>query len=205
MPQLTIRLPHLGKTITIESSQSPWERSIAWLLAAEGKGGDASDPGGPTNYGWTLASLADLPAVLADFNNDGVVDIRDLKNMSEAQAASLYKIRFWDALHLDRLTPRLACALLDCAVNLGPARAVSLAQQAHNAAALPALTVDGRLGPLTLAALGNAKPGLADGLSSLRRAYYTRLADRSAPHKRYLGGWLNRLADLDVFLDAAFA
>jgi len=200
-----IRLPHLGKTVALPPGQTARELSLAWLLAAEGPGGDSRDPGGPTNYGWTLSTLLTLEPALADLNGDGAVNAADLTAMTAAQAASLYTARFWEPLGLTNLAPRLACALLDASVNLGPSRAVRLAQEAYNA--LPGtvkLAVDGRLGPVTRAALSAAPPGLEEGLRRLRADYYGRLAAASAAHARYLKGWLNRLADLDVFLDAAF-
>ena len=54
------------------------------ILKAEGGFvNDPDDPGGPTNYGVTMKTLRRLGH---DFNQDGRVDISDLKQLSSTQA-----------------------------------------------------------------------------------------------------------------------
>ena len=61
------------------------------ILKAEGGFvNDPDDPGGPTNYGVTLKTLKQLGH---DLNQDGRVDIADLKQLSATQAVQiLYRI-----------------------------------------------------------------------------------------------------------------
>ena len=61
------------------------------ILKAEGGFvNDPDDPGGPTNYGVTLKTLRRLGHY---FNQDGRVDIADLKQLSATQAVQiLYRI-----------------------------------------------------------------------------------------------------------------
>jgi lysozyme family protein len=213
---ITIHLPHLGKNVIITPDEPASEKAIAWVLAAEGHGGDPNDPGGATNWGWTLSTLKTLGPELADFNGDGVVDLKDLEMMTAAQAANLYKLVIWDKLSCDRLDPGVACVLLDSAVNLGPARAVEFLQQAFNALPLPmreyasvlGLEVDGVIGPKTVnsvMAVGSrpgGAPALIKGMLTNRLNFYRSLLPGS---QRYYDGWLNRLGDLQTFVSQACA
>ena len=75
------------------------------ILKAEGGFVNDSDyPGGPTNYGVTLKTLRRLGH---DFNQDGRVDIADLKQLSATQAVQiLYRII--------SINPRLINCLICC-------------------------------------------------------------------------------------------
>jgi lysozyme family protein len=223
----TIHLPHLGKNITVTVGEDSCQETIAFTLAVEGHGGDPNDPGGATNYGWTLATLKALGPGLADFDHDHDVDLGDLRDMTEAEAGQLYQEVFWDKLSCARFTPRVACVLFDSAVNLGKPRAIKFLQQAFNCLPLAArenamclgLSVDGAMGPATLGAvakIGAAGPMLALALLGQRRAYYGQLLGVSQvktvqvggkakqftvyPYRAYYGGWLNRCDDLQYYM-----
>jgi lysozyme family protein len=222
----TIRLPHLGKTIVLQPGEAADQATMAFTLAVEGHGGDPHDPGGPTNYGWTLATLCALGPALADFDGDHDVDLDDLETMSQLQAAELYKVVFWARLCCGRLPPRLACVLLDTAVNLGKPRAVKLLQRAYNSLPLRqredamclALRDDGLIGPITLSAAAMAASGQGSAqlhlaLLGQRRAYYHQLLNVMRvsggvavyPYRTYYGGWLNRCDDLQYYIAEAWA
>ena len=58
------------------------------ILKAEGGiVNDPDDPGGPTNYGVTLKTLKRLGH---DLNQDGRVDIADLKQLSATRAVQIF-------------------------------------------------------------------------------------------------------------------
>ena len=76
----------------IPSATCRWERQNIDDIAQEilkAEGGfvnDPDDPGGPTNYGVTLNTLKRLGH---DLNQDGRVDIADLKQLSATQAVHI--------------------------------------------------------------------------------------------------------------------
>ncbi len=108
------------------------------------EGGDAfteplDDHGGPTHFGITLKTLSEdrgRPATAAD-----------VAMLGEAEARAIYRRRYIARPGFDGLAPRLSWLLTDCGVLHGPDRAVKWLQQAVGA------TIDGNLGPATLAAV----------------------------------------------------
>lgn len=115
------------------------------------------DPGGETKYGITKRSY---PAL-------------DIKNLTLPQAKAIYKRDFWDKVRGDELPYPIALVAFDGAVNAG-LRASSRWLQA----ALK-VTVDGTIGPKTIAA---AKSADADDV------VVEMLAQRNL-HNASLGTW----------------
>lgn len=74
-----------------------------------------SDPGGPTNFGITLADYKKY------INKNGTAE--DVKNMTVLQAKSIYRKRYWDALDCDNLPSGVDYAIFDYGVNSGVGRA----------------------------------------------------------------------------------
>ena len=74
----------------------------------------------------------------------------DIANLTLEAAAAIYRRDYWDRVLGDRLSPPLALLVFDSAVNNGVGRAIGWLQGAVSA------TVDGRVGPETLAAVGAA-------------------------------------------------
>jgi lysozyme family protein len=125
-----------------------FHNSFAVIRRWEGGWSDhKDDPGGKTKWGITLRLLKSLGK---DFNGDGVIDGRDLKEMTHGAAEAIYHVRFWQACRCDRLPRGLDLAVFDCAVNQGTGRAARLLQKALG------VKVDGILGPKTLEAAGKA-------------------------------------------------
>lgn len=110
----------------------------------------------------------------------------DIKNLTLAQAKSIYKKDWWDKLGADGMHSAIVFQLWDFAINAGKSRAIKELQQAVG---VPA---DGIIGPQTLAAV-NAHD-LNDVILSLtaeRLKFYTSLST----FKTYGKGWTNRVAD----------
>ncbi len=144
-----------------------------WLLPWEGTvyENDPDDPGGATKFGIDQRSHPD-------------VNIRTLKKEA---AKRIYLAHYWLPVGADKLPPRTAWAVVDCAVNCGPVRAVRWLQEVVN------VDPDGRVGPVTLGA-AQARPDdsfLARQVLARRDAYY-RLLGRNPKRRKYLKGWLNR-------------
>lgn len=94
---------------------SSFEASLARLLKDEGGyTNHPSDPGGPTNFGITLADArrywkADATAA-------------DVKAMDIGIAKSIYRVRYWDAQQCSNLPPGVDYAIFDYGVNSGVGR-----------------------------------------------------------------------------------
>lgn len=95
------------------------ENSIDYVLTNEGGSkytNHPSDPGGPTKWGVTLATLSHWRSQKCAAD--------DVKNLSKEEATRIYKAKYWDALALDSVAHQgVATALFDIAVNRGPATA----------------------------------------------------------------------------------
>lgn len=97
------------------------------------------DPGGMTNLGVTKRvweSWTGKPASEAD-----------MRALTPAAVAPLYRARYWDAVRGDDLPAGVDYAVFDAAVNSGPVQAVKWLQRAVGVAD------DGKIGPATLAAV----------------------------------------------------
>lgn len=159
---------------------------------------DPSDRGGTTNYGISLAFLKGLPIEDADINHDGIVDKRDIKALTKAQAKELLRHYFWQNMRLDTLSlikPRLAAACYNFAMNMGMGTARKLAQAAVGT------TADGAWGPKTWKAFYECRDeDAALKMCRLARERYEGIARNNPSQQRFLKGWLNRVRDLEKLL-----
>ncbi|GJD63319.1 glycoside hydrolase family 108 protein [Methylobacterium frigidaeris] len=159
---------------------STFERALSLVLTHEGGwSDDPHDPGGATNLGVTIGTLSlwlGRPAMRAE-----------VRALTVASVAPLYRRRFWDAIQGDALPAGLDYALFDFAVNSGPRRAVIGLQRALG------LADDGRLGPVTLAALkGRDGPALIDALCDGRLTFLRALST----WPRFGRGWGRRVEEV---------
>lgn len=160
-----------------------------------------SDKGGPTCFGIT-------EAVARANGYSG-----PMRQLPRSEAVSIYRRLYWLRPRLDeieRRSARVAAELFDTGVNMGPAVAVTFLQRAltalnRNAGDYPDLTPDGRIGPVTLAALdaflkvrGHAggETVLLRAIEALQGERYLRLAERRPANEAFLYGWLaNRIGE----------
>lgn len=120
-----------------------FSRCLELLFAHEGGFvNHPADPGGATNYGITLATLAR--------HRGRPVTADDVRRMPKEEAAAIYRSLYWAPLRCDDLPPPLALLAFDAAVNCGPARAATWLQRAVGA------TPDGKVGPATIQRVGYA-------------------------------------------------
>lgn len=136
-----------------------------------------SDRGGPTKYGITQAALSDY--------RGRPVSVDDVRTLSEHEARAIYVERYVSRPGFDRLEHTALMALLvDCAVNHGVTRAAKWLQQAAGVA------VDGRVGPVTLAAV-NRQDGaqLYRAVLAERCRFYGRLITRDPSQAVFAAGW----------------
>lgn len=101
-----------------------------------------ADKGGPTKYGITLATLqAYWP---------GSTGVEELKALEEAQARVIYSHKYIYSPQFNRIDdPRLCALMVDTGVQHGQVTAIRMLQEAL------ALTVDGILGPISIAAINS--------------------------------------------------
>ena len=139
------------------------------------------DPGGATNMGITLNSLASY--------RNKPVSSADLRLLTRGEAAEIYHQMFWHPLCADDLPAGVDVVLFDYAVNSGHPAAVRTVQ------ALLDCPVDGILGPNTLAALAHgSSTELIRGISDQRLNFLKRLSTF-----RWFGaGWTTRVRSVET-------
>ena len=120
--------------------KSNFEAALAHVLKSEGGYvNNPKDPGGMTNLGCTKA-------VWEEFVGHPVSEA-DMRGLTPADVAPLYKRKYWDKVSGDLLPSGLDYAVFDAAINSGPGRAAKWLQEAVGVAA------DGAIGAGTLAAV----------------------------------------------------
>ena len=112
---------------------------------------DPDVPGGPTNYGITLKTLKRLGH---DLNQDGLIYIADLKQVSAAQAVQIFIKDYFYKHQIDQLPLMLHAPVFDMYVNAG-SHAVKVLQRTLILFDM-GITVDGVIGPITIAATETA-------------------------------------------------
>lgn len=162
--------------------------AIEHVLAAEGGYvNHPDDRGGPTNFGITISTLSQW--------RKRSVTASDVKNLTKEEACAIYKLNYWDAMNLDLVTSHpIAICLFDQGVNRGPASATIQAQKVLNSEFGANLKVDGKLGPMTAAAINKAlwRTFIREYLQRSEMAYIELALMRSSQMK-FLKGWINRI------------
>lgn len=146
-----------------------FQSAIAWLLPEEGGlTNDPDDPGGLTKYGIDQRS------------HPGV----DIKNLTKDQAVQIYWDSYWIKSKCDQLPDAVAFIHFDASVNEGLGAAAKFLQEAVN------VTVDGSIGPKTLAAVRKANTGaLLIEYAARRGTQYGNLGTFA----KFGLGWMRRL------------
>jgi len=139
----------------------------------------AGDAGGLTKYG--IASK-DNPTV-------------DIANLTLAQAQQIYHDSYWLVGHCDKISSSpVTIFQFDMVVNNGAGRAAKILQQAAG------VTVDGNVGPATLAAVNAMDPAtLINSLSAIRTARYNTIVQNDPSQARFLDGWLRRTNEVTTY------
>jgi len=136
---------------------------------------DPNDPGGPTNFGITIADLKEWRGqeVTAD----------DVKNMTKAEAREIYRSKYWNPMQCGDLPNGIDLEVFDFGVNAGPQRSLKMLQEVIG------VTADGSIGPITMSAAKVADPHtVIQNFSEHRLDYY-----RSLSTWQHFGtGWTNR-------------
>lgn len=167
---------------------------------------DPADSGGATNKGVTIATWR---SVGYDKDGDGDIDVQDLKLISNKDVRDrVLKPHYWDRWKADQIkSQRVANILVDWVWGSG-ANGIKIPQR------LLGVAVDGIVGAKTLAAVNASDPDvLFDRIYQAREKFlhditnqsiasYEKKIKRKATNaelmkhtkKRFIKGWLNRLA-----------
>ena len=153
---------------------------LSHVLASEGGYVDhPRDPGGATNMGITFETLKQWRGTR--------ITKADVRNLTREEAAAIYRARYWDAVRGDDLPAGLDLVAFDAAVNSGPSRGIKWLQAGVGA------IVDGKLGPATMAAIGNTSPSTAINRACDMRMAFLRGLDTWSVFGK---GWSVRVADV---------
>lgn len=154
-----------------------FEACLAHVLQSEGGYVDhPSDPGGATNMGITIATLRTW--------RGRSVTKADVKALTRAEAAAIYRKNYWDAVRGDDLPRGLDLVAFDAAVNSGVSRGAKWLQSALG------VPDDGKVGPKTIAAANAAhKDAVIDRACDLRLGFLRQLGT----WKTFGKGWTRRV------------
>ena len=143
-----------------------------------------SDPGGATNMGVTLSTFRSF------YGRNKTVT--DLKNMTTEQWMHIFKVGFWDRWQADKIECQSIANLLVDWIWASGVYGIKYPQQVLG------VTVDGKVGPKTLAAI-NKYPNqkeLFQKLWNRRKKHFEDIVKNRPASRVFLRGWLNRLNDL---------
>ncbi|WP_300450854.1 glycosyl hydrolase 108 family protein [Accumulibacter sp.] len=178
------------------TSDAKFDKCLAVVLDHEGGFSDhARDPGGPTNLGITLRTLADWQGLKLDELADDAKEklIADLKALTRREAAEIYRANYWLPMRCGDLPAGVDLMVFDFGVNAGPRRSVKLLQRAAG------VTDDGSVGPKTLAAVMAADQlAMIGEMSENRLAYYRSLENFDV----FGAGWTNRTQQVSALARA---
>jgi lysozyme family protein len=138
------------------------------------------DPGGMTNLGVTRAVWE---SYVGRESSE-----KEMKALTPAQVAPLYKRKYWDAINGDSLPSGLDLCVFDCAVNSGVGRAAKMLQ------GILGVTQDGNIGPKTLEACKKfSSKDLVDKFCKARQDFLESLPT----FKTFGKGWTARVAQVE--------
>ncbi len=122
-----------------------YDASLKFVLLEEGGyTNHPSDPGGATNYGITIHDYRRYVKPKAT--------AADIKKMQLSEAKAIYRAKYWDIQHCDRMPSGVDYAMFDYGVNSGIGRSQKVLQR------ILKVHVDGIIGAKTLAALNAQDP-----------------------------------------------
>lgn len=156
-----------------------WEKAIAFVLKMEGDYvDDPNDPGGETRYGISKKAYPNV----------------DIKNLTLDQAKEIYKKDYWNPCKADELPSPFAISIMDMAVNMGVTKAKRTLQMALD------VTVDGIIGPITIATAKKAHSWRVKKFLALRLAEYFRIIQANTKLQVYTNNWTYRVISLSAVI-----
>ena len=158
-----------------------FDLALSELLKHEGGYvNNPKDPGGMTNLGVTRAVWE---SYVGRESSE-----KEMRALTPAQVAPLYRRKYWDAINGDSLPSGLDLCVFDCAVNSGVGRAAKMLQ------GILGLAQDGSIGPKTLEACKKfPSKDLVDKFCKARQDFLESLPT----FKTFGKGWTARVAEVE--------
>jgi len=152
---------------------------------------DPADPGGATNKGVTMGTFQSCAKKYLGLEPT----LDNLRQLSDAQAAKIYKPLYWDEVRGDDIDlQELANIVFDFQVNAGGSASKLLQRVVNELGAQPPLEVDGDIGPGTMTALkGMDQNAVYRRYKQGRIEYYQDLVAKRPALGKFLKGWLIRV------------
>ena len=173
--------------IQFEAGVTPAGLTGEKLFEKARKTGYANDPddlGGATMVGVTIATYKEY----CRKKGYPVPTIDRLRNMTYAQWLDILKTMFWDRWQADKIANQSVAEILVDWVWASGKYGITIPQQVLG------VTVDGVVGPKTLAALNKQNPAqFFARIVAERKAYIDRICASRPVNNKYKRGWLNRL------------
>lgn len=179
------------------NTQTPFEKSVAFTLKAEGGYKNWSTKmGGPTNRGIILSTLENYRRNNGSLGANESLTAEDVKALTENEAKEIYQNEFWNKIQGDQINNQaVALTVFDEAVHRNPKIAIKSLQRSLG------VTPDGVLGTETLTALNGLNEEqtkhLAFELLDKRRAAIAANALADPDQNRASKGYLNRVNKLE--------
>ena len=143
------------------------------------------DPGSSTMMG---ISLRFLKMKGIDINNDGDINIKDIKELTVEKASELYYKHFWLPMNIDKIpNDLLKLHLFDMGVNAGTKTAIKILQDLLN------VSIDGIIGNQTLEAIEDYDSNIVADFANKRKEYYIKIIKRNPELSVFKKGWFNRV------------
>lgn len=144
------------------------------------------DTGGATSrFGVTIGELSKWRGYS--------VSKQEVRDMPEQEALQIYYSWYWRPLDLDQVqNANVACAIFDIGIVMGIGAPPAMVQRVCNAHGA-ALNVDGRIGPMTVAAINAvAVPAFIRDFSVQVENRFRAIAAAHSNDRQFLNGWINR-------------
>lgn len=148
---------------------------------------NSNDPGGETNFGWSMLMIKRLGLTPDQL---GVSDFEPgcLKQMTVETAKDLYLKHFWSPFFDQIENQTSATKIFDFCVNAGMSHGIQVAQQAAGA------SVDGIIGPGTVVAINTLATAFVPAMARAMEAYYRAVVANRPSDAEFLPNWLHRAA-----------
>jgi len=165
----------------------PYNFTFAIEFLFEKEGGTNHDPvdrGGLTKYGISQKQYPHLNIIM----------------LTKSQARDIYYTDYWLANKCDAFDKDVATALFDSSVNCGKASAARWLQETINREG-GHLVSDGIIGDKTLAAASkHSSKVLLNGILAYRLKRYSGLLKKHPEQKKFIRGWIDRVAELMFYI-----
>lgn len=150
---------------------------------------DPADLGGATNMGVTIGAWKSCGY---DKDGDGDIDVDDLRLLTREDVVNrVLKPHYWDRWKADLITSQSVANILVDWVWASGAHGIKIPQR------LLGVTVDGIVGPKTLAAVNARNPReLFDMIKIARFDFIEDICRKRPANNKFKRGWMNRINDI---------